>query len=158
MHIFVTGGTGTVGAHVVAELLANGHTVLALARSETSAQALKRAGAEVLQGTLGDLEVLRAGAAQADGVVSLAFSPSYHTAEGLAAAIAEESAARAVLGDALIGNDRAIVTVSSTPWVMGRASTEADPLPLEGKREFRRTYACVRVAGMRCPPTGGGHL
>lgn len=132
MRVFVTGGTGTIGSPVVSELLDNGHNVLALARSDSSAQALKLAGAEVLRGALGDLEVLRAGAAQADGVISLAFSPNYQTAEGLAAAIAEESAAMAALGEALIGSDRPIVTVSGTPWVMGRAATEADPLPLEG--------------------------
>lgn len=132
MHVFVTGGTGTIGAPVVAELLGHGHTVLALARSDPSAQALRQAGAEVLRGALGDMEVLRAGAARADGVISLAFTPDYHSAEGLAAAIAEESAALAALGEALVGSDRPIVTVSGTPWVAGRASTESDPLPLEG--------------------------
>lgn len=60
MHIFVTGGTGTIGSAVVAELLGNGHTVLALARSDDSAQAVKRAGAEALRGGLADLDVLRA--------------------------------------------------------------------------------------------------
>lgn len=132
MRVFVTGGTGTIGSPVVSELLDNGHNVLALARSDRSAQALKLAGAEVLRGALGDLEVLRAGAAQADGVVSLAFSPNYQTAEGLAAAIAEENAAMAALGEALIDSDRPIVAVSGTPRVMGRAATETDPLPLEG--------------------------
>lgn len=132
MRVFVTGGTGTIGSPVVAELLARGHTVLALARSDRSEDALKRAGAEVLRGGLEDLDVLRAGAAQADGVISLAFTPNYDSAEGLAAAIAEEGAAMAALGDALIGSDRPIVTVSGTPWAPGRASTEADPLPLEG--------------------------
>ena len=132
MRVFVTGGTGTIGGPVIADLLGHGHTVLALARSNRSADALERAGAEVLRGGLDDLEVLRAGAAQADGVVSLAFTPNYGTADGLAAAIAEESAAMAVLGDTLIGSDRPIVAVSGTPWVAGRVSTEADPLPLEG--------------------------
>jgi nucleoside-diphosphate-sugar epimerase len=132
MRVFVTGGTGTIGSPVVAELLNNGHTVLALARSDSSAQALKRAGAEVLRGALGDIEMLGTAAAQADGVVSLAFSPNYHSAEELADAIAEEGAAMAALGEVLIGSDRPIVTVSGTPWVMGRAATEADPLPLEG--------------------------
>lgn len=132
MHVFVTGGTGTIGSAVVAELLANDHTVLALARSDSSEQALKDAGAEVLRGGLADLDVLRAGAAQSDGVISLAFTPGYHSPEGLAAAITEESAARAALGEELIGSDRPIVTVSGTPWVAGRASTEDDPLPLEG--------------------------
>ncbi|WP_224387660.1 SDR family oxidoreductase [Pseudonocardia sp. ICBG1293] len=132
MHVFVTGGTGTIGAPVVAELLGHGHTVLALARTDRSEQALKEAGAQVLRGGLADLDVLRAGADQADGVVSLAFSPGYDTPEALAAAVAEESASMAALGDRLIGSERPIVTVSGTPWVAGRASTEADPLPLEG--------------------------
>jgi nucleoside-diphosphate-sugar epimerase len=131
MHVFVTGGTGTIGSAVVAELLAHGHTVLALARSDRSEQTLKSAGAEVLAGGLADLDVLRAGAAQSDGVISLAFSPDY-SPEGLAAAITEESAAMAALGEELIGSDRPIVTVSGTPWVPGRAATEEDPLPLEG--------------------------
>jgi nucleoside-diphosphate-sugar epimerase len=132
MHVFVTGGTGTIGSAVTAELLNSGHTVLALARSDSSEQTLKDAGAEVLRGGLADLDVLRAGAAQSDGVISLAFSPRYDSAEGLAAAITEESAAMAALGEQLIGSDRPIVTVSGTPWVAGRASTEEDPLNLEG--------------------------
>src|ERR1700679_2970061 len=97
MHVFVTGGTGTIGSAVVAELLAHDHTVLALARSDSSGQTLKHAGAEVLRGGLVDLDVLRAGAAQSDGVISLAFSPGYRSPEGLAAAITEESAAMAAL-------------------------------------------------------------
>lgn len=132
MRVFVTGGTGTIGSPVVFELLANGHDVLALARSDSSAQALRRAGAEVLEGSIGDLELLKAGVAQADGVISLAFSPNYHSDEGLADAIAEESAAMNALGEALIGSDRPIVVVSGTPWVDGRVATEVDPLPLEG--------------------------
>jgi nucleoside-diphosphate-sugar epimerase len=132
MHVFVTGGTGTIGSAVVAELLGNGHTVLALARSDRSEQALTHAGAEVLRGEISDLDVLRTGAAQSDGVISLAFSPNYDTPQGLSAAIAEESAAMAALGEALVGSDRPIVTVSGTPWVPGRASTEDDPLPTDG--------------------------
>ncbi|MEU1663887.1 SDR family oxidoreductase [Streptomyces sparsogenes] len=132
MHVFVTGGTGTIGSAVVAELLGNGHTVLALARSDGSAQALERAGAKVLRGDLADLDALRSGAAQCDGVISLAFGRDYSSPDALAQAIAEESAALTVLGQELIGSDRPIVTVSGTPWVPGRASTEADPLPTDG--------------------------
>ncbi|WP_194927447.1 SDR family oxidoreductase [Catenulispora pinisilvae] len=132
MRVFVTGGTGTIGSAVVAELLANGHTVLALARSDASAQALKAAGAEALPGTIAALDVLRAGAAQSDGVISLAFGRDYASPEALAASITEESAAMAALGQELIGTDRPIVTVSGTPWVPGRASTEADPAPTDG--------------------------
>ncbi len=132
MHVFVTGGTGTIGSAVVAELLRNGHAVLALARSDASARTLKDAGAEPLRGEIADLDVLRAGAANSDGVISLAFSRDYSNPDGLAQAIAQESAALAALGSELTGSGRPIVTVSGTPWVPGRASTEADPLPTDG--------------------------
>jgi nucleoside-diphosphate-sugar epimerase len=132
MHVFVTGGTGTIGSAVVAELLANGHTVLALARSDASAQTLKNAGAEPLRGEIADLDVLRASAAQSDGVISLAFSRDYSDPDGLAQAVAQESAAIAALGNELIDSDRPIVTVSGTPWAPGRPSTETDPLPTDG--------------------------
>jgi nucleoside-diphosphate-sugar epimerase len=132
MHVFVTGGTGTIGSAVVAELLGNGHTVLALARSDSSRQTLDAAGAEVLRGDIADLDLLRGAARQSDGVISLAFGRDYSSPDALAAAITAESAAIATLGEALIGSDRPIVTVSGTPWVPGRASTEADPLPTDG--------------------------
>ncbi|WP_263171742.1 SDR family oxidoreductase [Streptomyces sp. SCSIO ZS0520] len=132
MHVFLTGGTGTIGSAVVAELLGHGHTVLALARSDDSARALEGAGAEVLRGNLADLGVLRAGAGRSDGVISLAFGRDYSSPESLARSVAEESAAVAALGQELIGSDRPIVAVSGTPWVPGRASTEADPLPTDG--------------------------
>ncbi|GAA4904495.1 nucleoside-diphosphate-sugar epimerase [Nonomuraea thailandensis] len=132
MHVFVTGGTGTIGSAVVAELLNNGHTVLALARSDRSAQTLTDAGAQVLRGQLADLDVLRAGAARSGGVISLAFGSDYSTDEAVARSIAEEGAALAALGEELLGSDRPIVTVSGTPWVPGRPSTEADPAPVQG--------------------------
>ncbi|MFF7329782.1 NAD-dependent epimerase/dehydratase family protein [Streptomyces sp. NPDC008150] len=132
MHVFVTGGTGTIGSAVVAELLGNGHTVLALARSDRSAHALAEAGAEVLRGDLTDLDVLRSGAARSEGVISLAFGRDYSSQDALARAIAEEGAALDALARELLGSDRPIVTVSGTPWVPGRASTEADPLPTDG--------------------------
>ena len=132
MDVFVTGGTGTIGSAVVAELLSNGHAVLALARSDASARALKDAGAEPLRGEIEDLDVLRDGAAKSDGVISLAFSRDYSDPDGLAQAIVREGAALAALGGELTGSGRPIVTVSGTPWVPGRASTEADPLPTDG--------------------------
>jgi nucleoside-diphosphate-sugar epimerase len=132
MHVFVTGGTGLIGSAVVAELLANGHTVVALARSDASAKAVEAAGAEALRGGLADLESLRAGAAQAGGVIHLAFGNDFSSADALAQAVAEESAALATLGEELTGSDRPLVTVSGTPPVPGRVSNEADPLPNGG--------------------------
>jgi len=162
MQVFVTGGTGTVGSPVVAELLAHGHTVLGLARSDASAHALEAVGAQVLRGSLADLDVLRAGAARSDGVISLAFTPAYGDAAGLAAAIAEESAATAALGQELIGSGRPLVTTSGTPVAVGRAATEQDPLPLEGAVAGRAQAVTalldladrgVRTAAVRLPRT-----
>jgi nucleoside-diphosphate-sugar epimerase len=132
MHVFVTGGTGLIGSAVVTELLGHGHTVLALARSDASALALKSAGAQPLRGDLADLKAVRAGADQADGVIHLAFANDFSSADAVARSVAEESAALAALGEALLGSDRPLVTVSGTPWVPGRVSTEADPLPTDG--------------------------
>jgi nucleoside-diphosphate-sugar epimerase len=132
MRVFVTGGTGLIGSAVVAELLGNGHTVLALARSEASARAAEAAGAEPLRGGLADLDVLRAGAARTDGVIHLAFANDFSSPEALAGAVAEETAALAALGEELVGSDRPFVTASGTPLAPGRPSTEADPLVTEG--------------------------
>jgi len=132
MHVFVTGGTGLIGSAVVAELLGNGHTVLALARSDASAMALKSAGAEPLRGDLADLDALRSGAAQADGVIHLAFGNDFSSPDALGQAVAEEGAALAVLGKGLLDSDRPLVTVSGTPPMPGRVSTETDPSPTDG--------------------------
>jgi nucleoside-diphosphate-sugar epimerase len=162
MHVFVTGGTGTIGSAVVTELLAHGHAVTALARSDASAQALAAAGASPLRGDLADLGSLRSGADAADGVISLAFSRDYSSGESVEQGMAEEEAALGALGEALVGSDRPLVVVSGTPWVPGRPATEDDPLPtdgLVGRRALTVTAALalagrgVRAAAVRMPRT-----
>lgn len=132
MRVFVTGSTGLIGSAVVAELLASGHSVLALARSDGSARAAEAAGSTVVRGGLADLDVLRAAAADADGVIHLAFANDFSSPEAVANAVAEEGAALAALGESLVGTDRPLVTCSGTPWISGRVATESDPLPLDG--------------------------
>ncbi|MEV6480395.1 SDR family oxidoreductase [Streptomyces sp. NPDC051576] len=162
MRVFVTGGTGLVGSAVVAELIGNGHTVLALTRSDASERAAEAAGAEPLRGSLADPDVLRAGAARADGVIHLAFGNDFSSPEALAANVAEETAALTALGEELVGSDRPFVIVSGTPWVTGRISTEADPLPTDGPVGGRgRTVTAVlglasrgvRSSSVRLPRT-----
>jgi len=162
MRVFITGGTGLIGSAVIAELLGHGHTVLALARSDASAQAARTAGAEPLLGELSALDVLRAGATQADGVIHLAFSNDFSSPDALTRAIDEETAALTTLGEALSGSDRPLVTVSGTPWIAGRASLETDPLPVDGPVGGRgRTVNAilalatrgVRTSAIRLPRT-----
>ena len=162
MLVFITGGTGLIGSAVVAELLGNGHTALALARSDASALAVEAAGATAIRGGLADLNTLRDGVAQTDGVIHLAFANDFSSPEALAKAVAEESAALTTLGEALLGSDRPLVTVSGTPYVPGRVSTEADPLSTDGPVGGRaRTVTTilelasrgVRTAAIRLPRT-----
>jgi len=162
MRVFVTGGTGLIGSAVVAELLGNGHTVLGLARSESSATALQTAGAKAIRGDLADLGAVRAGAADVDGVIHLAFANDFSSPAAVAAAVAEEGGALAALGEELTGSGRPLITVSGTPYVPGRLSTEADPLPTEGPVGGRSRSVTavldlashgVRSAAVRLPRT-----
>src|SRR6201995_2894266 len=162
MRVFVTGGTGLIGSAIVAELLGHGHTVLALARSGSSAATLQTEGAESIRGDLADLGTLRAGAAKADGGIHLAFATDFSRPAALAAAVAEEGSALADLSEELTGTGRPLITVSGTPYVPGRASTEADSLPTSGPVGGRSRSVTavldlaprgVRSAAVRMPRT-----
>ena len=162
MHVFVTGGTGRIGSAVIAELLSGGHSVTGLARSEAAAQALASAGASSVRGALVDLDVIQDAAAHADGVIHLAFSNDFSSPDAVARGVAEESAALAALGEALLGTGRPLVTVAGTPHVAGRPSMETDPLPFTGPvggRAVSVTAALeladrgVRTSAVRLPRT-----
>lgn len=55
MQVFVTGGSGFVGGHVIEALVREGHTVRALARSDRAAQQVEALGAVAVRGELGSI-------------------------------------------------------------------------------------------------------
>ena len=111
MRVFVTGATGHIGSALVPELLQAGHRVTGLARSDKSAAALAAIGAEAHRGDIDDLDSLREGAAQSDGVVHLAYNHDF--ADFLGSAEKDLRAIEAI-GEALVGSDRPFVTTSGT--------------------------------------------
>jgi nucleoside-diphosphate-sugar epimerase len=76
MHIFVTGATGVLGKIVVPGLLADGHTVYALSRSEANKEVLQRLGAKPVQADLFDSQALAQALAgcEAEAILHLATS------------------------------------------------------------------------------------
>ncbi len=127
MRIFVTGSTGFIGSSLVPDLIKAGHQVLGLTRSAAGAEKLRAAGAEVLHGNLEDLDSLRKGAADSDGVIHLAFNHDFSQFEKNAA---DERKAIATLGEVLLGSDRPFVVTSGTAMaanVDGKPSTEDGP-------------------------------
>ncbi|WP_223692703.1 SDR family oxidoreductase [Leifsonia poae] len=120
MRVFVTGASGWIGSAVTAELIAAGHQVVGLARSDASAAAVAASGAEVQRGDITDLDSLRAGAEGADGVIHTAF---IHDFTAHAAAADVDRAAVELFGDLFAGSNRPLVIASG---LLGTGPTEND--------------------------------
>src|SRR5437899_8269800 len=112
MRIFITGGSGWIGGAVVPELLAAGHDVVGLARSDEAAARLAAAGAEVRRGDLDALDVIRDAADESDGVIHLAFDHGVAFSGDFTTAVRADRGAIHVIGDALAGSDRPLVIAS----------------------------------------------
>jgi nucleoside-diphosphate-sugar epimerase len=128
MRIFVTGAPGFIGSELVSELIKAGHSVLGLTRSDVGAEKLHAAGAEVLHGNIEDLDSLRKGAADSDGVIHLAFNHDFSQFEKNAA---DDRKAITAMGEVLLGSDRPFVVTSGTAIAAngdGKPSTEDSPI------------------------------
>jgi nucleoside-diphosphate-sugar epimerase len=125
MRVFVTGATGFIGSAIVRELIAAGHQVLGLARSKEKAVALAATGAEVVQGSLEDIDGLKRAASGSDGVIHTAFN---HDFSKMVANCEDDRGVIAALGAALDGSDRPLIVTSATGIanMPGRLASEED--------------------------------
>lgn len=130
MRVFMTGASGWIGSAVVPELLAAGHEVSGIARSEDSAARLRAAGATPIAGSLDDLETLRTAAEAADAVIHLGFK---HDFTDYAASGRTERAVMETFGDALAGTGKPLLFASGVAGLTpGRVATEEDASPFTG--------------------------
>jgi nucleoside-diphosphate-sugar epimerase len=179
MRVFVTGGTGQSGSCIIPELIAAGHEVTGLARSDTAAAAVSALGAKVRRGDLQDLEGLMEAAADSDGVIHVAHRQDLLPFGGMDAVSAAELPVMLAYGEALAGTEKPLVVAGSigSSGKLGRPATEEDPaLPVgdehKGTLRVRNTVetavidlaergvrsSVVRIANIMHSTTDAGFL
>jgi nucleoside-diphosphate-sugar epimerase len=160
MRVFVTGAAGFIGTATTRELIANGHEVLGLARSDANAQALERLGAKVHRGSLQDLDSLRKGARETDGTIHLAFIHDF--SKFMENGQIDKDAIEA-MGDVLVGTNKPFIVTSGTGLIApGVVITEdmrrdAGPMVPRVSEQAGLAYASrgVRAMAIRLPQVHG---
>lgn len=130
MNVFLTGGTGFIGTHLVNTLLAAGDHVTCLVRSPAKAEGLAGRGVRLVQGDLHNRAALREGCAGAELIIHLAGVIAAPSARDFLAANRDGTAN--VLEAAATSPPRRFVFVSSIaatgPTTVGQPLDESAPL------------------------------
>lgn len=181
MHVFITGGSGWVGAGVIRELVGAGHVVSALVRGDAAATKVRTAGATPVPGDITRPADLQAAVRNVDAAVHCAFDHRFGATD-LIGAIAVQlfrapslarlsRAARTDLRaiEAMIAAlDRGKTLVVTSPIAGLRqhvVATEADPLVTGSFGAIRvaserlaiaAANRGLRTASIRLPPTVHG--
>lgn len=159
MRVFLTGASGFIGSKIMKELLAAGHSVLGLARSEESAAAIKSNGGEVHRGSVDDTESLRKGATAADAVIHTAF---IHDFTDFKVSCEIDRTAIQAMGEALAGTKKPFIITSGLALLAGvqNATEESDPpadspIPRIATEQAAKAVAAmgVSVSVVRLPPS-----
>ncbi len=179
MRVFVTGGTGHSGSYIIQELVAGGHEVIGLARSDRAAAALSALGAKVRRGDLRDLDGLKEAAADSDGVIHVGHRQDLLPSGGMNAVAAAEIPIMLAYGEVLAGTGKPLVAAGSigSPGRLSGPATEDDPaLPVAdehrgtlrvrndveaaviGLAEQGVRSSVVRIANIMHSPTDAGFL
>jgi nucleoside-diphosphate-sugar epimerase len=161
MRVFVTGAAGFIGTETTRELIAHGHRVVGLARSEANVAALEKLGAEPHRGSLQDLDSLRSGARDADGVIHLAF---IHDFAKFAESGEVDKHAIEAMGDVLAGTNKPFIVTSGTALIAPGMTITEDMRRESGAQiprvseQIGLSYASrgVRAMAVRLPQVHGG--
>lgn len=130
MKVFVTGGTGFIGAHVVRRLRARGDDVRAMVRDPEKATDLAALGCELVTGTLADVPAMRSGIEGCDTVIhgaavyEVGIPASEHRAMYEANVLGTENVLRAAL-DAGVGKVVYVSTVAAFGNTHGQVVDES---------------------------------
>lgn len=143
MRVLITGASGWIGTALTTELVAAGHEVVGLARSDASAAKITALGGTAVRGDMADHDLIVAEAERADAVAHLAFTLDFAEFEET---VDNEVALVGRIGKVYAGTGKAFVAASGTPILLGRVATEEDHLDPSGPAGARARTASAVLA------------
>lgn len=160
MRVFVTGASGFVGSAIVKELIEARHQVLGMVRSDSGAEKVAKAGAEVHRGDIYDLESVQQGAASCEAIIHTAFN---HDFSNFKANCETDRKVVEALGTIVAGTDHPLIITSGVGLLnYGRLVNEDDippasseTIPRVASEEAAKAAADSgsKVYIVRLPPT-----